>query len=421
MKPRIGYTLLTLAIAVDLLVGGKALLNGRAQEADAQGANPYELFARALEIIRQDYVDPAKVQYSELVHSALRGMLTDLDPHSFFLDRDEYRESEEENRGEVIGIGVVVSLIDRVVTVVSTVEDAPAASAGILPGDQIRAVNNVLTMNKRLDDVSPLLRGAPGKPIRLTVYRPSTKTTLDIEVTRTLYKVTTVRDAHLIEGEKDRYRIGYIRITEFNQPTSAELGEKLDELIGQGMQALVLDLRYNPGGLVQSAIDTCGIFLPPRSLVVYTEGRDPGSRQEFFTNVRSKVRKSFPLAVLVNAESASASEIVAGALRDQGRALIVGETTFGKGVVQAQFPLPDGSGIHFTVARYFTPNRQAIQEHGVTPDIQSVLSPADERALLLKRRGVLFSDEEKDLVAHAHDNQLDRAVDALKGWLFYTS
>jgi carboxyl-terminal processing protease len=421
MKPRIGYTLLILAIAVDLLVGGKVLLNGRAQDADAQGANPYALFARALEIVRRDYVDPAKVQYSELVHSALQGMLTQLDPHSFFLDRDEYRESEEENLGEVIGIGVVVSLVDRVVTVVSTVEDAPAANAGILPGDQIRAVNNVLTTNKRLDDVSPLLRGTPGKPIRLTIYRPSTKTTLDVEVTRTLYKVTTVRDAHLIDGENDQHRIGYIRITEFNQPTPAELGEKLDDLMSQGMQALVLDLRYNPGGLVQSAIDTCGLFLPPRSLVVYTEGRDPGSRQEFFTNVRGKPRKFFPLAILVNAESASASEIVAGALRDQGRAFIVGETTFGKGVVQAQFPLPDGSGIHFTVARYFTPSRQAIQEHGVTPDIQSVLSPADERALLLKRRGVLFSDEEKNLVAHAHDNQLDRAVDALRGWLYYTS
>src|SRR5258708_6369270 len=303
---------------------------------------------------------------------------------------------------------------------VLAVEEAPAAKAGIVPGDQIVAIEGVNVEHKRVEDIGPLLRGAKGSVVHLRIYRPSTKAANDIQVTREIYRVTSVRDAHLLEdSEAGQFKIGYLRITEFDQPTATELGARVDDLLAKGMQALVVDLRFNPGGLVQSAIDTCGIFLPPKTMVVYTEGRDAAAHQEFFTDAEAKPRLNFPLVILVNTESASASEIVAGAMKDLRRAIIVGQTTFGKGLVQAQFELPDGSGMRLTVARYFTPNHETIQERGVKPDILSSMNRDQERALLLRQRGSFLNPAERELVAHEKDEQLDRAVDALKGLLTY--
>jgi carboxyl-terminal processing protease len=354
------------------------------------------------------------------VHASLREMLSELDPHSAYLEADDYQDFQEENRGEVTGIGIVVAEINSQLTVVSAVEEAPAAKAGIVPGDQIVAIENVNVEHKRVEDIGPLLRGGKGSIVHLKIYRPSTKSVSEVQVTRQIYRVTSVRDAHLLDGgEAGKFKIGYLRITEFDQPTPAELGAKVDDLLEKGMQALILDLRFNPGGLVQSAIDTCGIFLPPKTMVVYTEGRDAGAHQEFYTDAEAKPRQNFPLVILVNNESASASEIVAGAMKDLRRAIIVGQTTFGKGLVQAQFELPDGSGMRLTVARYFMPNHETIQEKGIKPDILSTMNRDQERALLLRQRGSFLNPAEKDLVAHQKDEQLDRAVDALKGLLTY--
>jgi carboxyl-terminal processing protease len=347
-------------------------------------------------------------------------MLAKLDPHSAYLEAEDYQDFQEENRGEVTGIGIVVAEINGQLTVVSAVEEAPAAKAGVVPGDQIVAIEGVNVEHKRVEDIGPLLRGAKDSVVHLKIYRPSTKTANDIQVTREIYRVTSVRDAHLLEGsEAGNFKIGYLRITEFDQPTATELGARVDDLLAKGMQALVVDLRFNPGGLVQSAIDTCGIFLPPKTMVVYTEGRDAAAHQEFFTDAEAKPRLNFPLVILVNNESASASEIVAGAMKDLRRAIIVGQTTFGKGLVQAQFELPDGSGMRLTVARYFTPNHETIQERGVKPDILSSMNRDQERALLLRQRGSFLNPAERELVAHQKDEQLDRAVDALKGLLTY--
>ncbi len=375
MRRKLGLIFLFLLVGLDLLVGGKVLTSGRADDTGQELAARLGLFTRAFQLIRQDYVDPEKTDAKDLVHAAIKQMLTKLDPHSIYLDANDFQDSQEENKGEVTGIGIVVSAINGFITIVSSVEDAPASKAGLMAGDQIMAINGVKVERKTVEDIAPLLRGGPGTVVNLNVYRPSTKANWDVSVTREIYKVTTVRDAHLLESSiAGGSRIGYLRITEFNQPTAVELGEKVDELLKQGMRGLVLDLRYNPGGLLQSAIDACGVFLPPKTMVVYTEGRDPSTHQEYFTDPRSKQRDSFPLVVLVNSESASASEIVAGAMKDWRRAIIVGETTFGKGLVQGQFPLPDGSGMRLTVSRYYTP----------------------------------------------HDSQLERAVDALKGLLAYS-
>ena len=417
-----GTALVAMLLLLDLAIGGYVLTAGNADIPPDDSTAWLRVFTQAFELIKQDYVDPKKVASAELVHAGLREMLSKLDAHSAFLEAEDYQDFQEENRGEITGIGIVVAEINGRLTVVSAVEEAPAAKAGIVPGDQIVAIGSVNVEHKRVEDIGPLLRRSTDSVVQLKIYRPSNKTTADIKVTREVYKVTSVRDAHLLTGsEAGKFKIGYLRITEFNEPTATELGEKVDELLAEGMQALVVDLRFNPGGLVQSAIDTCGIFLPPRTMVVYTEGRDAAAHQEFFTNAQAKPRGNFPIVVLVNGESASASEIVAGAMKDLRRAIIVGQTTFGKGLVQAQFQLPDGSGMRLTVARYFTPNHETIQEQGVKPDIVASMSRQEERALLLRQRGSFLNPSEKDLVAHEKDEQLDRAVDALKGLLIYKS
>jgi carboxyl-terminal processing protease len=412
------YTLVALFLVLDLAIGGSLLSSGNADVAGDDAAAWLRVFTRAFEIVKQDYADPKKATSQQLVHAGLREMLAKLDPHSAYLEAEDYQDFQEENRGEVTGIGIVVAEINGHLTVVSAVEEAPAAKAGIVPGDQIVVIEGVNVEHKRVEDIGPLLRGVKGSIVHLRIYRPSNKAANDVQVTRQIYRVTSVRDAHLLEGsEAGKFKIGYLRITEFDQPTATELGAKVDDLLAKGMQALVVDLRFNPGGLVQSAIDTCGIFLPPKTMVVYTEGRDAAAHQEFFTDAEAKPRQNFPLVILVNTESASASEIVAGAMKDLRRALIVGQTTFGKGLVQAQFELPDGSGMRLTVARYFTPNHETIQERGVKPDIVSGMNRDQERALLLRQRGSFLNPAEKELVAHQKDEQLDRAVDALKGLL----
>lgn len=215
------------------------------------------------------------------------------------------------------------------------------------------------------------------------------------------------------------FKIGYVRITQFNEPTAQELDQKLNELQAQGMQALVIDLRYNPGGLLNSAVDVCGLFLPPRTMVVYTEGRDPSQRREYSTSKSEKQRPNFPMVLLVNSGSASGSEIVAGALKDLNRAILVGETTFGKGSVQSVIQLSDGSALRLTTAKYYTPGKQVIHEKGVTPNIKASLTADQERALLLRHRDGLLNPAEQMLVNDQKDPQLDRAVDALKGAMIY--
>jgi carboxyl-terminal processing protease len=410
-----------LFVVLDLLVGGYILGSGKAEVTAGDDAGTWvRVFTQAFELVKQDYVDPKKTSSEKLVNAGLHQMLSKLDPHSAFLDAEDYQEFQEENRGEITGIGIVVSGIDGRLTVVSAVEDAPAAKAGILPGDQIFGIGDVNVEHKTVEDIGPLLRGPAGTNVHLRIHRPSNNSTTDVQVIREVYRVNSVRDAHVLDSRKTaNFKIGYVRITEFDQPTATELAHRVDDLLAAGMQGLVLDLRFNPGGLVQSAIDTCGIFLPPKSMVVYTEGRDPAAHQEFFTDAAAKPRGDFPVAILVNSESASASEIVAAAMKDLHRAVIVGETTFGKGLVQAQFELPNGAGMRLTVARYFAPNRETIQERGVKPDIMSSMTRQEERALLLRQRGSFLNPDEKELVAREKDEQLDRAVDALKGLMLY--
>jgi carboxyl-terminal processing protease len=420
MKRKIVYAFLGLLLIFNLAVGVRVLTSSAAADSDDAGYENLTVFTRALQLIRQDYVDPNKIGYKDLTYSALRGMLSSLDPHSQFMEPTDFRDMQDETRSEFGGLGIVVSTKDGVLTVVSPMEDTPGFRAGILPGDQILRINGITTEKMSLQDAIDLLRGDPGQKVTLTIYRPSNKETKDYVLQREIIKVASVKDAKLLDQSlTGNFKIGYLRITQFNEPTAQELSQKLNELQAQGMQALIVDLRYNPGGLLTSAVDVCGLFLPPKTMVVYTEGRDASQRREYDTSKNEKQRPNFPMVLLVNGGSASGSEIVAGALKDLNRAILVGETTFGKGSVQSVIQLPDGSALRLTTAKYYTPSKQVIHEKGITPNIKASLSPDQERALILRRRDGPLSPDEQKFVSEQKDTQLDRAVDALKGVMIY--
>ncbi len=380
------------------------------------------IFTRVLQLVRQDYVDEEKVDYRALTYNALRGMLGGLDPHSQFMEPDGFKDMQDDTRSRYDGLGLVVSAKDGVLIIVSALEDSPASKAGLVSGDQILKINGATTEKMQLSDAIVALKGKPGESITMQILRPTSKEVRDFTMVRAEIKVESVKDAHLVDAAlTSDYKVGYVRVIQFNEPTAEELSRKLDELQKFGMQALVLDLRNNPGGLLNSAVDVCGQFLPPKTMVVYTEGRAASARKEYTTSSVARSRGDFPVAVLINGGSASGAEIVAGALKDLNRAVLVGETTFGKGSVQSVIGLPDGSAVRLTTAKYFTPGKQVIHQHGVTPTIRATMTQDQERALAARRNNGEgpAADEAKRDYGDAGDPQLERALDALKGMMIY--
>ena len=392
-----------------------------ADQDDDTGYSQIGIFAKAVQLIRQDYVDGNKTTYHDLITAALKGMLASLDPHSQFMDPDDFRDMQEDTRSRFNGLGIEVAVKNGLPTVVTPMEDTPAARAGILSGDQILKINGASTEKMDLQDVINHLRGAPGQKITLTLIRPSTKDVKDYTLERAEIKVESVKGARLLDPElAGSFKIAYVRLIQFNEPTADELAKALDELQKQGMQALILDLRNNPGGLLNSAVDVCGQFLPPNTKVVSTQGRVASQQRDYSTSSVAKERPNFPMAVLVNEGSASGAEIVSGALKDLKRAIIVGETTFGKGSVQNVMQLPDGSALRFTTAKYYTPGKQVIQGNGVTPNIRVPMNPEQERLLFAARSSgdTMRPDEDKNFIK-SNDPQMLRAIDALKGVVIY--
>jgi len=394
-----------------------------AQPAKSEEDNGYaqiSIFAKALELIRQDYVDDNKTSYHDLINAAMKGMLSSLDPHSQFMNPDDFRDMQDDTRSRFNGLGIEVSMKNGLPTVIAAMEDTPAAKAGVLSGDQILRINGISTERMDLQDAINVLRGPAGAKITLTLLRPSTKEIKEYTLQRAEIKIQSVKGARLLDPEfTGPFKIGYIRLVQFNEPTADELSKALDELQKQGMQALILDLRNNPGGLLNSAVDVCAQFLPPNTKVVSTQGRVASQQHDYSTSGAKKERPSFPMVVLINEGSASGAEIVAGALKDLHRAVLVGETTFGKGSVQNVMQLPDGSAVRFTTAKYYTPSKQVIQGNGVTPNIRVAVTADQERSLsVLRNTGNMKPEDEKSIIK-ARDPQMLRAIDALKGVMIY--
>jgi carboxyl-terminal processing protease len=391
-----------------------------ANDEEDNGYSQISIFAKALQLIRQDYVDGNKTSYHDLITAAMKGMLFSLDPHSQFMDPNDFRDMQDDTRSRFNGLGVEVSIKNGLPTVVSAMEDTPAAKAGILSGDQILKINGTSTERMELQDAVNVLRGPPGRKVTLTLMRPSTKEIKEYTLERVEIKVQSVKAARLLDAElTGPFKIAYIRLIQFNEPTADELAKALDDLQKQGMQALVLDLRNNPGGLLNSAVDVCAQFLPPNTKVVSTQGRVASQQRDYATSGAAKERPHFPMALLVNEGSASGAEIVAGALKDLRRAILVGETTFGKGSVQNVLQLPDGSALRITTAKYYTPGKEVIHGKGVAPNIRVPMTAEQERALFTFRSTEnLKPDEEKNIVK-TRDPQMLRAIDALKGVMIY--
>jgi len=400
-----------------------ALFAQEAEPAKSQDDNGYSqisIFAKAIELIRQDYVDGNKIGYHDLITAALKGMLSSLDPHSQYMDPNDFRDMQEDTRSRFNGLGIEVSMKNGLPTVISAMEDTPAAKAGIISGDQILKVNGISTERMELQDAINVLRGPVGRKVTLTLLRPSTKEIKEYALERAEIKVQSVKGVRLLEPElAGPFKIGYIRLIQFNEPTADELSKALDELQKQGMQALVLDLRNNPGGLLNSAVDVCAQFLPPSTKVVSTQGRVASQQHDYSTSGARKERPNFPMALLINEASASGAEIVAGALKDLHRAVLVGETTFGKGSVQNVMQLPDGSAVRFTTAKYYTPSRQVIQGNGVTPNIRVTMTADQQRALFALRSAENVKPEDEKNIIKTKDPQMLRSIDALKGVMIY--
>ena len=438
MKQRLIYGFVIAVLTVNLIVGAWIYLSsGHESGWNDSASTNLDLFSSVLEKVRTEYVDDRNLTYHGLIYAALKGMISSLDPHSEFMDPAEYLELQSDTEGKFGGLGIVVTMKDNYVTVVTPMDGSPGFRAGILAGDRIIKINGKSAERMPLPDAVKLLHGNPGTQVTVTIQRSSSGLTMDLTLTRAVINVDMVKD---INGKKEFQlgpdKIGYIRITQFGDRTDDELELALDKLRAQGMDALILDLRWNPGGLLDEAVEVCSEFLPPGKLVVTTEGRNPGQntirRVGHHNNDLNAIRrngnrayatKNMPIVVLVNLGSASASEIVAGCLQDLHRAVIVGEKTFGKGSVQSVFPLDDGSALKLTTAKYYTPSHRVIQENGVTPDIIVPVSDIEEAALILKRApGGLGSlrPEDRARVEGIQDVQLGRAEDLLEGILLYS-
>lgn len=412
----LGGGVLFLLLAANLYVGARLYQQEGTSQARQEAFENIQLFTRVLEQIRLNYVDADRTTYHDLIYSGLQGMLQSLDDHSQFLDPSMYRDMKDDTSGRFGGLGIVISQKDGLLTIVAPMENTPGFEAGLLSGDRIVEIDGETTEAMSLQDAVKRLRGDPGTPVTIRILRPKTQEVKEMTIVRDRIRVPSVKDTEMLDNG-----IGYIRVTQFNDPTGDALDRAINDLLKQDMRALVLDLRNNPGGLLSSAIDVSQRFLERGSLVVYTLGRDERQKQVF--NARGRRRYlDFPMVILVNRGSASASEIVAGALQDHNRAILVGEKTFGKGSVQSVIGMDDGSAIRLTTARYYTPSQRVIHERGIEPDILVPMDPDEWRRLLMHRNRPPNAEVELDPEDDASglvDIQLERAIDVLRGVMIF--
>ena len=419
-KERASITWVSGLVVVGALVVG--LMIGKGVEKTGYASESYEelkVFAEVLTQVKKHYVEEVKT--NDLVHGAVRGMLKTLDPHSAYMTPEMYKEMRVETKGEFEGLGIQIGIKDHHVTVIAPIEGTPAHAAGIETGDVILKVDETPTKDLTLMEAVQRMRGPKGTSVTLTVRREGAPETLSFTIVRDTIKIRSVRSRLLDD------HIGYIRISQFQESTPKDLGKELVKLHDEGSQGLILDLRNNPGGLLSAAVGVSEQFLKSDTLVVSVKGRD--GRKDEYRSSPPMDPPEYPMIVLVNQGSASASEIVAAAMQDWGKAVILGKTTFGKGSVQTILPLSDGSGLRLTTAKYYTPRGESIHSVGVKPDIVVEPKPITvdkepkEETSAEGDAGASSeadADEEKptDLEAELmkKDVQLQKAIELLKTW-----
>jgi len=375
-----------------------------------------DVFAEGLSIIEKKHVYEKKPQ--ELIYGAMQGLMSSLDPYSQFLTPDDYKDLLSETEGEFGGLGIELTVRDGLLTIITAMEDTPASEAGVDSGDIIVKINGEITKNITLTEAVKKLRGAPGTKVKIEVLKEKDKALKDLEITRAVIKVKDIKQASVLEDS-----IGYLKIAEFREKTAADLDKALADLKSKKIKGLIIDVRNNPGGLLYTAIEVSSRFLADGKTVVSTKTR--GEEEKVYTSKNAPVKiLDVPIVVLVNKGSASASEILSAALRENKRAVLVGETTFGKGSVQTIIPLSDGSALRLTTALYYTPNGTSIHEKGVKPDIEVLSSgkTEDEEAGSKKEEAVFekVKQAQEEIKAeerfdYKKDQQLLRALDLIKG------
>ena len=376
-----------------------------------------ELFSYALSAIKSEYVEEPKAK--DLIYGALKGMLGSLDAHSQFLNPDNYNELKVDTEGKFGGLGIEITIKDGILTIITPIEDTPAWKEGIKAGDLIVKIEDEVTKDFSLMDAVKKLRGKPGTEVKVTILREGENKLLDFTITREIIKIKDIKEAKILEDN-----IGYIRLVEFRENTPKELKKALSKLEKEGIDSLILDLRNNPGGLLNIAVKVTEEFLEPGNIIVTTKARHAAQNLEFKSKMK-KTHTEWPMIVLVNNGSASGSEIVAGALQDNNRAVILGTKTFGKGSVQTVIPLSDGSALRITTSKYLTPSGRSIHGEGIVPDVV-----VEAGMVEVEKPGAdIFTDIEKGEVPEKKemlrdekikvDNQLLHAIEILKGIKIY--
>ncbi len=422
--------LLIAAASVILALGSQPTLKAKTNTPENQDAYQYlKLFSDVISIVQDNYVE--KTDQKKLMYGAITGMLRELDPHSSFLKPEDYKELQIETKGKFGGLGIEITIRDNILTVVSPLEDTPADKAGIQANDQIMKIDDLPTQDMSLMDAVQKMRGPKGSKVKLTILRKGQQKPLEFELVRDIISIQSVKSHSLEPG------FAYVRISSFQSGTANDLRKALNQLEAQnsGLQGLVVDLRNDPGGLLDQAVEVSDEFLD-EGLIVYTGGRLENQKMRFEAHKKAKP-KTYPIVVLVNSGSASASEIVAGALQDHKRAIIMGEQTFGKGSVQTVIPLNDGSALRLTTSLYYTPSGKSIQAKGITPDIvvkkeipkseetqgedsmrireKDLPRHMENQKLETQSKGEAGAPSDGKKLAEG-DNQVRRALDLLKGY-----
>jgi carboxyl-terminal processing protease len=411
---------LTVAVIAGVSVATKVLAQSETYE-------KLKILSEVLYLIQTNYVEEVDTQ--EVIYGGIHGMLKTLDPHSSFMPPDMYQEMQVETRGNFGGLGIQIAIKDDQLTVIAPIDDTPAFRAGVEAGDKIVKIEEESTKDMTLMEAVKLLRGPKGTQVTITIMRENFDKPREFSIVRDIIEIKSVSNRMLVDD------IGYLRLRQFQEDSSNEMEDALRDLEENGMEALILDLRSNPGGLLSAAVEISDKFLEKGKLIVYTEGRKKNQDMRFIAH-QEFTHPAYPMVILVNHGSASASEIVAGALQAHSRAVIVGTQTYGKGSVQSVIPLSDNSGLRLTTALYYTPDGLSIHEKGITPDIiiplDTAVKPSEEEQKEQAEQEENNLSEEQELKEDTSENaedevekmlerdlQLQRAVDVLRGILIF--